>query len=143
MLLTCLVGFAIAGARCARTVSQPSSLPHTGTVPHGEEQSETSEGLSPRMLASLQLTEQARLLLEKDEPDEAIRLLERAINLNPANGQNYYYLSEAWVIKENTGQAMEFNRLAAIYLEGNSEWMTRVVEQQERIKRLSMEWIHH
>ncbi|NIQ38522.1 MAG: hypothetical protein GTN81_08030 [Proteobacteria bacterium] len=95
------------------------------------------------MLASLQLTEQARLLLEKDEPDEAIRLLERAINLNPANGQNYYYLSEAWVIKENTGQAMEFNRLAAIYLEGNSEWMTRVVEQQERIKRLSMEWIHH
>jgi predicted Zn-dependent protease len=140
VLFTCLGGFAIAGIRCARTVSQPSSLPRTGTLPHAEEPAETSEGPSPRTLASLQLTERARLLLEKDEPDEAIRMLERAINLNPANGQNYYYLSEVWIMKENTAQAMGFNRLAGIYLEGNSEWMARVIEQQERIMKLTTEW---
>ena len=92
---------------------------------------------SPRALASLQLTEQGRQFLENGDPDDAIRMLEQALNLDPANGQNYYYLSEAWLMKGNVSQAAEFNRLAAIYLEDDDKWLYQVIQQRERIKRSS------
>ena len=76
----------------------------------------TSDKPSPRTVASLQLTDQGRLFLESGQPDHAIRMYEQALNLDPTNGQNYYYLSEAWFMKGNIAQAAEFNRLAAIYL---------------------------
>jgi predicted Zn-dependent protease len=89
---------------------------------------------SPRAVASLRLTEQARVLLESGKVDEAISTLERAMNVNPSNGQNYYYLAEAWRKKGNASQAREFNRLAAMYLKDDPNWMNRVKDQQERIK---------
>ena len=85
-------------------------------------------------MASLRLTEQARVLLESGKVDEAITTLERAMNVNPSNGQNYYYLAEAWLKKGNPSQAREFNRLAAIYLKDEPGWMNRVKDQQERIR---------
>lgn len=87
------------------------------------------------MVASLRMTEEARLLLEAGKTDQAIRILERALNLNPSNGQNFYYLSEAWLKKKNFRQAEEFNRLAVIYLKNDDRWMARVSEQAERIRR--------
>jgi two-component SAPR family response regulator len=81
------------------------------------------------------LTEQGRLLLESGSLDDAISMLERAISLNPTNGRNYFYLSEVWLLKGDTVQAEEFNRLAAIYLREDIEWMARVMEQRERIRR--------
>ena len=82
----------------------------------------------------MRLTEQARMLLESGKVDEAITTLERAMNVNPSNGQNYYYLGEAWLKKGNPSQAREFNRLAAIYLKDEPGWMNRVKDQQERIR---------
>lgn len=95
------------------------------------------EDHSPRALASLQLTEQGRILLESGYPDNAISIFERAININPTNGQNYYYLSEAWLLKGDTFQAKEFNRLAEIHLEGDREWMQRVHQQRDKIEERS------
>ena len=89
---------------------------------------------SPRAVASLRLTEQARVLLETGKVDDAITTLERAMNLNPSNGQNYYYMGEAWLKKGNHSQATEFNRLAAMYLKDDPNWMSRVKDQQERIR---------
>jgi tetratricopeptide (TPR) repeat protein len=85
-------------------------------------------------VAALQLREQARSLLLKNQPDDAIRVLEQAVNLNPTGGQNYYYLSEAWILKGNLGQAREYNTLAASYLRDDPEWRGRVQEQRERIE---------
>ncbi|MCK4729232.1 MAG: tetratricopeptide repeat protein, partial [Desulfobacterales bacterium] len=76
-------------------------------------------------------------LLESGDPDNAISIFERAININPTNGQNYYYLSEAWLLKGNTVQAKEFNQLAEIHLEDDREWMRRVLQQRERIEEPS------
>ena len=73
--------------------------------------------------------------MESGNPDDAISMLERAVSLNPGNGVNYYYLSEAWLMKGDTVQAEEFNRLAFIYLREDSEWMAQVTEQKERIVR--------
>jgi tetratricopeptide (TPR) repeat protein len=88
---------------------------------------------NPRAVASLQLTGQGRRLLEARQPDKAIRVLEQAVSLNPLNGQNYYYLSEAWLMKGTADQAKEFNQLAEIHLKNDSEWKMRVAQQAERI----------
>ena len=74
------------------------------------------------------------MLLGSGKVDDAISTLERAVNLNPSNGQNYFYLAEAWIKKANFSQAREFNRLAAIYLKDDPTWMTRVKDQQDRIR---------
>ena len=91
---------------------------------------------TPRILASLQLTEQGKSLLNKGKPDAAIRVLERAINLNPGSGENYYYLSEGLLQKGEAKQAKEFNRLAEIYLSEYPDWAVRVARQKDRIQEL-------
>ena len=90
----------------------------------------------PREKASFQLTEEGRQLLEEDKPDQAIRLLEQAISLNPDNGQCYYYLAEAWLQKGIIGQARQFNSLAENYLKKDDRWKTLVANQANRIAGL-------
>jgi tetratricopeptide (TPR) repeat protein len=91
---------------------------------------------NPRSVASLQLTDQGRRLLSERQPDKAIRVLEQAVSLNPLNGRNYYYLSEAWLMKGDTHQAKEFNQLAEIHLKDDREWIVRVGQQADRIAEL-------
>lgn len=118
---------------------QPSPPPPSPPSPPAEtmvqkkEQVPPRENGSPRAVASLRLTEQARVLIEQGKVDEAITTLERAMNVNPSNGRNYYYLAEAWLKKRNPSQAIEFNRLAAMYLKDEPDWMSRVRDQQDRI----------
>lgn len=118
LLLLFVGGLVLAVSGCATILSVP-------------------EEHSPRALASLQLTEQGRTLLQSGDPDNAISIFEQAININPTNGQNYYYLSEAWLLKGNAIQAKEFNRLAEIYLQDDRRWMRRVLQQRERIEERS------
>lgn len=93
------------------------------------------ERLGPRAVAGLHLTEHGSALLQSGKIDEAISVLSRAVSLNPTNGKNYYYLSEAWLLKGNTAQAQEFNQLARLYLEGDPEWRVRVMAQRDRIEK--------
>jgi predicted Zn-dependent protease len=81
----------------------------------------------------MQLTDEGIRLLESGKINDAISALERSVGLDPANGQNYYYLSEAWLRKGNVAQAEEFNRLAELYLKGNRDWLSRTGEQRARI----------
>ena len=64
----------------------------------------------PRHKASLQLSDQGRLLLQQERIDDAIRTLEQAISLYPQNGESYYYMAEAWLARGSFKQAGEFNR---------------------------------
>ena len=65
-------------------------------------------------------------------------MLEQAVSIDPTNGQNYYYLSEAWLAKgkENVGQAQEFNRLAGRYLASDEAWMEKVNDQKAYIEKI-------
>ena len=135
IVVTCILGFSMALSGCARSVMQPHTDIYRETPQKNDELKEdTEKAISPRVLAALQLTEQGRIFLENNQPDDAIGILERALNLNPDNGRNYYYLAEAWLMKGNIDQAAEFNRLAKIYLKDDSEWLNRVELQSERIK---------
>ena len=89
-----------------------------------------------RALASLELTAQGRRLIEDGQPDQAIAVLERAVSLHAGNGQNYYYLAQAWLIKKNRAQARACNRLAALYLKDDGRWSWRVQQQAAQIDRL-------
>jgi tetratricopeptide (TPR) repeat protein len=143
-------GLCLALAGCAISPQMPSTPPSGEPTASQREEGESPavtqtaqkrdpaqprQDEGPRAVASLSLTEHARALLESDKPDDAIRTLERAVNLNPSNGQNYYYLAEAWLKKGNPDQAEEFNRLAAMYLRADPDWMGRVKAQEERIRK--------
>lgn len=86
---------------------------------------------SSRTLVLLSLVDQGRAYLKQDRPDAAIRVLERAVNINPQRGESYYYLAQAWLMKENFSQALEYNRLASNYLGTDSQW-ARLVQDQRR-----------
>jgi len=137
VIVTCIFGLGMVLSGCTPAVMKPSTPDVYRETPRETDEFEKNAekpGLSPRALAALQLTEQGRMFLENNQPDDAIGILERALNLNPDNGRNYYYLAEAWLMKWNIGQATEFNRLAEIYLKDDSEWLYRVKLQRERIK---------
>jgi tetratricopeptide (TPR) repeat protein len=135
VIATLVSGSLVTLLGCAPSVvkSTPSTSWETSQNVGGEQKSIEERRMSPRALAALQLTEQGRMFLEKKQPDDAIGILERALNLNPDNGRNYYYLAEAWLMKGNFGQAAQFNRLAQIYLKDNNEWLKRVLLQKEQI----------
>ena len=135
LLVLCIAGFGFGVLGCARVTSTTSAQPIWNDDKQTGETGSASVQPSPRTVASLRFTDQGRLFLESGNPDDAIRMYEKALNLDPANGVNYYYLSEAWLMKGNIEQAAEFNRLAAIYLEGDDKWMDRVMQQRERIKK--------
>jgi predicted Zn-dependent protease len=129
LYLICLV---LSG--CAGVAPAPSKYPARTPSDARIEKKELREGKPrPREVASLHLTEQGQTLLESGKVDDAINTLERAVSLYPSNGKNYYYLAEAWLRKGNVTQAREWNRLAGMYLAGDSEWSPRVYEQRGRI----------
>ena len=129
----------------SRTTPPPVTLPtqsesappgETSPTPISPETVETPrKSPNPRALASLELSRQAQLLIEQGKPDEAIRILEQAVNLHPGSGENYYYLAEAWRRKGNLSQALEYNNLAAIRFKDDPEWMERIVLQKRGIER--------
>lgn len=132
------VGILIFSFGCA--MMPPETSPPSKQVPETRpaiSSSETTDSIkeqAPRTIASLTLTEQAQLLIESKRPDEAIRILEKSMNINPNNGHNYYFLAEAWMLKRNKTQAREFNRMAGIYLNEDADWMRKVRHQKERIE---------
>lgn len=141
LLMYCILGFVYIFSGCAPAVLTP--LPPEQEQQQQQQQPVSQqtgepekkvETVSPRVLAALQLTTQGRQFLEEGRPDDAIGVFEQAINLNPSDGLNYYYLSEAWLVKGDIDQATEFNRLAEIYFNDNSEWLVNVIQQRERIE---------
>lgn len=134
-LAACLLIFGLAGCVKDRPAREPAAAAEE--IDREEQQAlrETDQP-SPRVLASLKLTDQGRRLVEAGQTDKAIRVLEQAISLNPNNGQNYYYLSEAWLMKGFAAEARQFNGLAESHLAGDKDWEKLVARQAERITKL-------
>ena len=126
-----LGAFLLSGVGCAAvTSSGPPSYPPVKLPPAEKPSADT-----PVALAALELTEEARILLDEGRTGDAIRLLERAVNLHPDSGRSYYYLAEAWIIRGDLRQAAEFNGLAEAYSDGGREWQVKIRGQKERIAK--------
>ncbi|PIU50233.1 MAG: hypothetical protein COS92_02490 [Desulfobacterales bacterium CG07_land_8_20_14_0_80_52_14] len=91
---------------------------------------------SPGELASLRLTDQARRFLESGNAESAIRVLERSVALHPYNGEGYFLLAEAWILKKDPQRALTFHRLAQTYLKGEPSWEERIRDQHQKILSL-------
>jgi tetratricopeptide (TPR) repeat protein len=139
-ILTLFLCLAAAGCRSTRMAGRPDAPPKvTGVdIEDSQETEEPEESRitepSSRIRAARDINLKAAGLLDKNKPDAAIDLLERAIAIDPSNGETYYYLSRAWLMKGDKEQAYEFNRLAEIYMEDDGDWHRQVQEQKALIQ---------
>ncbi len=134
-LIIMFCGFLISGCSLRPYTPLPeNTIPKNKTpdVPESEK-----PAFDARIQAASELRIKAQNYLNNQMPDDAINILERAVSINPANGQSYYYLAQAWLMKRNSRQALEFNRLAGIYLEGDLKWEPLVFKQKAHIEGIS------
>ncbi len=96
-------------------------------------QNSSTHHSNSREHASRALTHDGRILVIKKDYDGAIRILERAVGINPHDGQSYFYLAEAWIGKKNYSLASQFNKLAEIYLKNDHNWPEKTTAQKKRI----------
>ncbi len=134
-----LTGIFVLCFGCTPTAPVPVSAPVPVYEPPpalpAPEPEETVTSPAPRTLAALHLTEQAQSLIEAKRADEAIRTLEKSLNMDPQNGRNYFLLAEAWLLKGNVPQAAACNRQAGIYLGADKYWKERIQQQKEAIAK--------
>ena len=78
---------------------------------------------TPARAASLRITEQQRVELERGHTDDAIRELAHAISIDPSNSYAYFYLGRAYVARKDYGQALTFFKRAEIGVASNSAWL--------------------
>jgi cytochrome c-type biogenesis protein CcmH/NrfG len=136
--LLCLA-LAAAGFLLWACVSAPprvpgEPVPETPAVP--EAPPPVAEEKHARTSAAAALIAQGRILLDEGDADAAIRTLGQAVHLDPTNGAIYFYLAEAWLVKQDEPQARDYNRLAETYLGGDPNWAVRLARQSDRIDEL-------
>jgi len=78
---------------------------------------------TPARAASLRITEQQRVELDRGHTDDAIRGLAHAISLDPSNSYAYFYLGRAYIARRNYAQAQTFFKRAEIGVASNSAWL--------------------
>jgi len=62
----------------------------------------------------MHLVDQARVALAQNKADQAISLLEQAVQVDVYNGDAFLQLSRAWRIKRSREKALEFAKKAEI-----------------------------
>lgn len=145
LLLAC--GFLLLPAACGRQRIHsvpPGEVYRESVSPAPEtpaDEDAQSPGLpekpkTPGEVASIRLTDQARRYLEAGDAESAIRVLERSVALHPYNGEGYFLLAEAWILKKDPGRALTFNRMARTYLPKEASWQKRIQDQYQRISAL-------
>ena len=78
---------------------------------------------TPARAASLRITEQQRVELERGHTDDAIRELAHAISIDPSNSYAYFYLGRAYIARRSYAQAETFFKRAEIGVASNSAWL--------------------
>ena len=89
---------------------------------------------SPQANAAKALIAQARKLYSAGKHEAALGRLERAISVNPRNGEGHYWLAQVWLAKGDKDQAQEHYKLARRYLSGRDEWVDRLQRQGSKVR---------
>ena len=125
---------------CRTVLPPPESLPpppppEREKIPAPRMPAPDTDSVRHRQQVAEALTASGRGELQQGRPDAALRLFEQAVSLSPHYGPGHYYLAEAWLAKGNALQAREFHRLAALYLEKDTTWQTRLADQARRLSQ--------
>ncbi len=78
---------------------------------------------SPARAASLRVTDEAREDITNRQADDAIRILARAVSIDPSNSYAYFYLGRAYLLKANLPQALIFFKRAEIGFGSDPAWL--------------------
>lgn len=113
------------------TGGRPALPAPTMVTPRGSNDQATES----RIAAAHSLIREGYQLLQNKDYDGAIRVLERAVGINPNDGPGYFYLAEAWLAKKDFDLAARFNGLATLYLRSDPAWSRQARIQQLRIER--------
>jgi len=81
---------------------------------------------TPQTLASVKLVDDARQMRVKGKVDEAIRLLERAVEVDAYNGEAFYELAICWKAKGDMKKALSFADRAEHIYAGNPDKLKKV-----------------
>lgn len=81
---------------------------------------------NPQIIASSKLVDNARQLRVNGRVEEAIRTLERAIELDAYNGEAFYELALCWQVKKDFRKALNFADRAEQTFAGNPEKLKKV-----------------
>jgi len=105
-----------------RALSRKSTIPNLNASKLERAQTERPqqelipESSSPQNVASAELVNQARELALAGRTEEALRRLERAVELNAYNGDAFYEMARCWEIRGDHERALTFiNRAIAIF----------------------------
>jgi hypothetical protein len=104
----------------ALDLSTAAAAPDLGTASLDPEIRRAS---SPALMASIRLTEQARIELGQGTTDSALRDLGRAVSVDPGNPFAYYYLGRVYLTRKNYAQALTFFQRAELGFAGRSDWL--------------------
>lgn len=77
----------------------------------------------PALSASLRFVEQARNALNTSKADEAIRLLGRAVSIDPGDPYAFFFLGRAYMMKNDYAQALAFFGRSEVGLRANLAWL--------------------
>lgn len=133
-------------ALSACTIKRPVMMPDRDTALPRPEMVDSPGTRDPaveaRVAASHSLTREGYRMLQNNNYDGAIRVLERAVGVNPNDGPGYFYLAEAWLEKGNFDLAARFNGLAILYLRDDPEWTRQARAQKQRIADAAANFIN-
>ncbi len=87
------------------SLSSPSSTGRPSTAPSSPK---TPPHTGAQQIASVSLVENARQMREKGKVDDAIRTLERAIEIDAYNGEAFYELALCWKKKGSMKKSLSF-----------------------------------
>jgi len=89
-------------------------LPAPAKKPQPKKLKKDEAAKSPQRQASMQQVNQAKAQLERGRPDTAIRTLEKAVRIDPGNGEAFIVLARAWKQKGERRKALEFAKKAEL-----------------------------
>lgn len=106
-----------------------------GTPPAPPVREEKKGGEKPQRLASMHLVDAAKKALGNGKPDQAIPLLEQAVQVDVYNGDAFLQLSRAWRMKHSRAKSLEFAKKAEILLQDQPAKLKEIYLLQAELYR--------
>jgi hypothetical protein len=115
-----------------KTLEDSSAPTITKQAPSGSALEPSKSSKAPakkekhQRLTSVRLVDDARQMRAKGKVDDAIRMLERAIEIDAYNGEAFYEMALCWKAKGDVKKALGFADRAERVFSGNSEKLKKV-----------------
>jgi tetratricopeptide (TPR) repeat protein len=120
-----------AQAKTQQAAQQPAQKPKQAKPPAESEKA----AKSPQQHASMQEVNKAKSALDRQKPDTAIPILEKAIQIDDRNAEAFMLLAKAWKMKAQRKKALEFAKKAELLYHGQPDKLREVYRLESDLYR--------